>query len=48
MIGNLRGAPIRSKFVPYDPVEDVNKAPRCAYQLFKGTKNLVEIPKITH
>jgi len=69
VIGNLRGAPIRSKFVPYDPVEDVNKAPHCAmqfviaekeelfdnhdhaikaYNLFKGTKNLVEIPKITH
>ena len=32
VIGNLRGAPIRSKFVPYDPVEDVNKAPQCAMQ----------------
>ena len=69
VIGNLRGAPIRSKFVPYDPVEDVNKAPHCAmqfviaekeelfdnrdhalkaYQLFKGPKNLVAIPGITH
>ncbi len=69
VIGNLRCAPIRSKFVPYEPVEDVNKAPHCAmqfviaekeelfdnrdhalkaYQLFKGTKNFVEIPKITH
>lgn len=32
VIGNLRGAPIRSKFVPYDPVEDVAKAPQCAMQ----------------
>jgi len=31
-IGNLRGAPVRSKFVPYDPVEDVNKPPQCAMQ----------------
>ena len=69
MIGNLRGAPLRYKFVPYDAVEDVNKAPQCAmqfliaekeelfdnrdhaikaYQKFNGSKNLVEIPKITH
>ena len=26
------GAPVRSKFVPYDPVEDVNKPPQCAMQ----------------
>ena len=37
-IGNLRGAPIRSKFVPYDPVEDVNKAPQCAMQFVIAEK----------
>jgi len=37
-IGNLRGAPVRSKFVPYDPVEDVNKAPQCAMQFVIAEK----------
>jgi dienelactone hydrolase len=30
VIGNLRGAPIRSKFMVYAPVEDADKAPNCA------------------
>lgn len=37
-IGNLRGAPVRAKFVPYDPVEDVNKAPQCAMQFVIAEK----------
>jgi dienelactone hydrolase len=32
VVGNLRGAPILSKFMQYDPVDDVNKAPHCAMQ----------------
>jgi dienelactone hydrolase len=38
VIGNLRGAPMRAKFVPYDPVEDVNKAPQCAMQFIIAEK----------
>jgi hypothetical protein len=34
----LRGALVRSKFVPYDPVEDVNKAPQCAMQFVIAEK----------
>ncbi len=30
VVGNLRGAPIRSKFMYYAPVDDVEKAPQCA------------------
>jgi hypothetical protein len=37
-IGNLRGAPVRSKFVPYDPGDDVNKAPQCAMQFVIAEK----------
>jgi dienelactone hydrolase len=68
-IGNLIGAPIRSRFVSYYPVEEIEKARQCAiqfviaekeelfdnkdhaiaaYNRFKGPKNLVTIPKITH
>lgn len=38
VIGNLRGAPVRARFVPYDPVEDVNKAPHCAMQFVIAEK----------
>jgi dipeptidyl aminopeptidase/acylaminoacyl peptidase len=69
VVGNLRGAPIRARFLDYTPVEDVNRAPNCAmqfviaekeelfdnrdhgikaYNSFKGPKNLVVVPKITH
>jgi hypothetical protein len=68
-IGNLRGAPIRARFIDYAPVNDVNRAPHVAmqfviaekeelfdnrdhaikaYEQFRGTKKLVNIPKITH
>jgi dienelactone hydrolase len=30
VIGNLRGAPVRSRFMHYAPVEDADKAPQCA------------------
>lgn len=30
VIGNLSGAPIRSKFINYAPVEEADKAPHCA------------------
>ncbi len=69
VVGNLKGAPIRARFLDYVPVEDVNRAPKCAmqfviaekeelfdnrdhglkaYESFKGTKNLVTVPEITH
>jgi dienelactone hydrolase len=32
VIGKLRGAPIRARFLDFAPVEDVVKAPRCAMQ----------------
>ena len=32
VIGNLIGAPIRSRFASYAPVEDVHLAPQCAMQ----------------
>jgi len=35
---NLRGAPVRAKFVLYDPVEDLGKAPRCAMQFVIAEK----------
>lgn len=68
-IGNLRGAPIRSRFADYVPVDDILRVTNCAIQFviaekeelfdnknhailaherFKGPKNLVVVPKITH
>ena len=38
MIGNLIGAPIRSRFVGYYPVEEVDKAPQCAMQFLIAEK----------
>ena len=38
MIGNLIGAPIRSRFVEYHPVEEVDKAPQCAMQFVIAEK----------
>lgn len=32
VIGNLQGAPIRSRFMDYAPVDDIGKAPKCAMQ----------------
>ena len=37
-IGQLRGAPIRERFLNYAPVEDVNKAPDCAMQFIIAEK----------
>ena len=37
-IGNLIGAPIRSRFVEYYPVEQVDKAPQCAMQFVTAEK----------
>jgi len=37
-VGNLRGAPIRSKFFYYAPVDDVDKAPNCAMQFLIAEK----------
>jgi dienelactone hydrolase len=37
-IGNLIGAPIRSRFVTYYPVEEVDKAPQCAMQFVVAEK----------
>jgi dienelactone hydrolase len=37
-IGKLRGAPIRSRFANYAPVEDVEKAPQCAMQFVLAEK----------
>lgn len=38
VVGNLRGAPIRSKFLLYAPVDDVEKAPNCAMQFLIAEK----------
>ncbi len=38
VIGNLVGAPIRSRFVGYYPVEEVDKAPQCAMQFLIAEK----------
>jgi pimeloyl-ACP methyl ester carboxylesterase len=38
VIGNLIGAPIRSRFVAYYPVEEVDKAPQCAMQFLIAEK----------
>jgi dienelactone hydrolase len=38
VIGNLIGAPIRSRFVGYYPVEEVDKAPQCAMQFLIAEK----------
>jgi dienelactone hydrolase len=37
-IGNLIGAPIRSRFVEYHPVEEVDKASQCAMQFVIAEK----------
>jgi len=38
VIGKLRGAPIRSRFVQYAPVDDVENAPKCAMQFVIAEK----------
>ncbi len=38
VIGNLRGAPVRSKFTWYSPVDDVDRAPHCAMQFVIAEK----------
>jgi Dienelactone hydrolase and related enzymes len=38
VIGNLVGAPIRSRFVGYYPVEELDKAPQCAMQFLVAEK----------
>jgi dienelactone hydrolase len=38
VIGNLIGAPIRSRFVGYYPVDEVDKAPQCAMQFLIAEK----------
>jgi len=37
-VGNLVGAPVRSRFVAYYPVEEVDKAPHCAMQFVIAEK----------
>lgn len=37
-IGNLRGAPIRSRFADFMPVEDMHRAPHCAMQFVIAEK----------
>jgi len=37
-VGNLVGAPVRSRFVAYYPVEEVDKAPQCAMQFVIAEK----------
>lgn len=37
-IGNLRGAPIRSRFADFAPVDDVERAPHCAMQFVIAEK----------
>lgn len=38
VIGNLQGAPIRSRFIDYAPVDDVVRAPACAMQFLIAEK----------
>ncbi len=38
LIGNLIGAPMRSRFVTYYPVEELDKAPQCAMQFLVAEK----------
>ena len=38
VIGNLRGAPVRSRFLLFTPVDDVEKAPACAMQFVLAEK----------
>jgi dienelactone hydrolase len=38
VLGNLRGAPIRSRFIDYAPVEDLARAPKCAMQFVIAEK----------
>lgn len=37
-IGNLKGAPIRARFIDYAPVEDLQRAPNCAMQFVIAEK----------
>jgi dienelactone hydrolase len=38
VLGNLRGAPMRSRFIDYAPVEDLARAPKCAMQFVIAEK----------
>jgi pimeloyl-ACP methyl ester carboxylesterase len=38
VIGNLRGAPVRARFLLFTPVDDVEKAPACAMQFVLAEK----------
>jgi len=38
VLGNLKGAPIRARFIDYAPVEDMARAPRCAMQFVIAEK----------
>jgi pimeloyl-ACP methyl ester carboxylesterase len=38
VIGGLKGAPIRARFVDYAPVEDIERAPSCAMQFVLAEK----------
>jgi hypothetical protein len=38
VIGNLRGAPVRAKFIPYYPVDVADRAPQCAMQFVVAEK----------
>jgi len=37
-VGNLRGAPVRSKMIVYTPVDEVDRAPNCAMQFMIAEK----------
>lgn len=37
-LGKLRGAPIRSRFADYAPVDDIHRAPKCAMQFVIAEK----------
>ena len=38
VLGNLRGAPVRARFIDYAPVEEVARAPKCAMQFVIAEK----------
>jgi alpha-beta hydrolase superfamily lysophospholipase len=38
VLGNLKGAPIRARFVDYAPVDELQRAPKCAMQFLIAEK----------
>jgi len=37
-LGNLKGAPVRARFIDYAPVDELQRAPNCAMQFIIAEK----------